>query len=286
MRAQAKNGDAQSLARDVITAMNEITRMERIWRRGLNHPGGPHYRIKGMFSPISIGRDEMVIFGRVIEHFRPSNCFIIGNAFGTSSVFIAKMMERCSGRSVVTLDDKSEGNGELCFTTAADLRRRMKADILTNKAGTSPRDVESAAEDESYDLIFIDGEHTHPQVTKDYVAIKPLVHEKSIICWHDYWMPGIPESVVVAEIEGFRCLKLESSCEMVLGTRDPGVHSEIERIFPGAKKPDKIRCGAHPPPLVFLSLSLCFLTFLWSKYVLRYPKSSNETHGSRKLKSS
>ena len=219
------------LVRDIVSALDDIAGLDKLWHRGIVHSGGPHYRLRGTLGPVSLGEDECLTFGKLIKHFRPKNCFIIGNAFGMSSVFIAKMMEQCGGSSVITLDSMSEGKGQLCSKAAEALRERMNASILVNKVGWSPQDIAQAVDDESYDLIFIDGDHSHPQVTKDFVGIGSIARDDSILCWHDYWMKGVPESVDAAIQAGYLCHKLNTSCEMVFGTKDKAVFKQIKAVF-------------------------------------------------------
>ena len=46
--------------------------------------------------------------------------------------------------------------------------------------------------DQKYDLIFIDGDHHFESIKQDTENIfKHLMHDKSIVVWHDYaWQPG------------------------------------------------------------------------------------------------
>ena len=254
------NSDSSDLARNllqrVVVSLESIVGLERIWKGGVVHRGGAHYRLRGSVGPVSIGEDECLILGKLIARLRPSNCFIIGNGFGLSSAFIAKMMEANGGESVITLDNKWEGDGECCFETAEELRIRMDCRILQNKYGVSPQDIDRAIENVSYNLIFIDGDHSHPQVTNDFHGVQHLTCEGSILCWHDYWLPGVPESVEEAQRSGFRCVKVNSSCEMVFGTRDEAVFGIIGSLFEGAETPTRRR---HPLARLKLSGS-----FLWS----------------------
>src|SRR5262245_46552125 len=143
-----------TLVRSVVSGLDDVCRTERVFARGAVHAGGPHYRIAGTLGPISIGEDECAVFGRVVAAFRPARCFMIGNAFGLSSVFIAKAMELHGGVAVVTLDNQSEGDGALCVAVAGALRDRLGARLLLNRIGASPEDVPAAAGDALYDLVF------------------------------------------------------------------------------------------------------------------------------------
>jgi predicted O-methyltransferase YrrM len=252
------------LIRTVVRTLDEVAGLDMVWKRGIVHPGGPHYRLRGTLGPVSLGEDECRVFGSIVQEFRPANAFIIGNAFGLSSTFIAKMMESHGGRSVITLDSKSEGEGERCFNTAVAVRERLNCTLLTTKAGWSPNDIDTAAEDATYDLIFIDGDHHHPQVTRDFHGVKHLAHDETIICWHDYWMEGIPESVAEAENEGFRCIKVNTSCEMVFGTRSQAAFERIQRLFANAEPPRKRR-----RPGAYLKLYNALAVGAVKRYLLR-----------------
>jgi predicted O-methyltransferase YrrM len=245
----------QALLKSIIASLNSISPLEPVWRSGVVHKGGPHYRLRGTAGPASIGEDECLILGDLIAHFEPVNCFIIGNGFGLSSVWIAKLMENNGGRSVVTLDNHSEGDGQRCFAVAEELRTLTQSSILRNRYGISPQDLVATASGDLYDLIFIDGGHSHPQVTADFHGVQPLLVKKGILCWHDYWLAGVAASVAEAEHAGYRCLKVNSSCEMVFGTRDEEVFREMKALFSRAEAPSRRR---HP--CARLKLTLAYLT--------------------------
>jgi predicted O-methyltransferase YrrM len=256
--------EMQVVVRDIVRNLDQISGLDRVWTQGVVHRGGPHYRLKGTLGPVSLGEDECIVFGRLVREFKPRNCFIIGNAFGMSSVFIAKTMEQNGGQSVITLDSKSEGEGERCFQTAAELGRRMGCRILANKAGWSPQDIPNAVESTSYDLIFIDGDHSHPQVTRDLHGVMHLVRDDTILCWHDYWLAGVPESVAEAQKLGVRCVKVNSSCEIVFGTRSAEVFRRIQAVFGTTEEPRK-----RQRPLAYLKLYAALFQGAVNKYLAK-----------------
>lgn len=256
LEAPASSDQAKALVLRVVAALESIAGLEKIWKRGVVHRGGPHYRLRRTAGPVSIGEDECLILGKLIARFRPASCFIIGNGFGFSSAFIAKMMEAHGGESVITLDSMAEGDGQRCFATAEQLRVRLDCRILRSKQGISPQDIDQAAERARYDLILIDGDHAHPQVIDDFRGVQHLVGNQSILCWHDYWLAGVFESVAEAQRVGYRCLKVNSSCELVFGTRDPAVFREIGLLFDDAGPPTR---RSHPRARLMLARS-----FVWS----------------------
>ncbi len=245
----------KAIIREVVQNLQEIAPLERIWTRGAVHPGGPHYRVRGTRGPISIGEDECAAFGRLIQEFTPDRCFIIGNAFGLSSVFIAKMMELHGGQSVVTLDNHSEGSGHRCAGIAERLAARLDCRLLENVTGTSPDDIARSAGGYRYDLILIDGLHRHPQATRDFRGVLCIARPDTIFCWHDYWMPGIPQSVDEASRAGCHCRKINSSCEMVFGTRNGERFSRIVAMYDNAEQPRK-----RLRPRAFIKLCYVLMT--------------------------
>jgi predicted O-methyltransferase YrrM len=249
---------ARSLVQRIVVSLESITGLERIWKRGVVHRGGPHYRLRGTIGPVSIGEDECFILARLISRFRPAHCFVIGNGFGLSSAFIAKMMEANGGMSVVTLDSKVEGDGERCFETAEQLRIRMDCRILRNEHGVSPQDINKIGGSRSYDLIFIDGDHSHPQATRDFRGVQHLLRQDGVLLWHDYWLAGVSESVAEARQSGYRCVKVNSSCEMAFGTRNEAVSRDIEALFDDAETPSP---RSHPWARFMLSRSFLWATF-------------------------
>ena len=252
----ATSEKARSLVMRIVASLESITGVDRIWKRGLVHRGGPHYRLRGTIGPVSIGEDECFVLAALIARFRPAHCFVIGNGFGLSSAFIAKMMEANGGVSVVTLDSKTEGDGERCFETSERLRRRLDCRLLQNVHGVSPQDIDKAGGGRSYDFVFIDGDHAHPQPTRDFRGVQHLLRQNGVLLWHDYWLAGVSESVTMARQSGYRCVMVNSSCEMVCGTRDEAVFREIEALFDDAETPNPRR---HPWARVMLSRS-----FLWA----------------------
>lgn len=220
----------------VVKTLASIAETRVVWPEGLLNPGGPHRRLKGHEYPISMGEDECSAFGKLIEALRPSNCFIIGNAFGLSSAYIGDVMKQHGGSAVVTLDNQSEGNGAECARVAQALVDQLGLhDFVTNVKGSAPQDIARAAGDDTkYDLIFIDGLHRHPQVTHDFHGVLPIAHDKSVIVFHDSWIRGVPEAVAEAKLKGYRCLWIPTSCEIILAVRDNDLFAKLQALFPTA----------------------------------------------------
>lgn len=219
----------------VVKTLASIAETRFVWPEGLLNPGGPHRRLKGHQYPISMGEDECRAFGVMIEALKPESCFIIGNAFGLSSAYIGDVMKNNGGKSVVTLDNQSEGNGPECARVAQALTDQLGLkDLVNNVKGSSPQDIPRAAGNTKYDLIFIDGLHRHPQVTHDFHGVLPIAHDKSVIVFHDSWIRGVPEAVDEAKRKGYRCLWIPTSCEIIVAVRDQDLFAKLQQLFPAA----------------------------------------------------
>ena len=243
--------------KSIVEALHDVVETSVIWPRGLVNRGGPHRRIRGKATPISIGEDECEVFGKLIDTFKPKDCFIVGDGFGFSSAYIGKAMMENGGQSVITLDAQVEG-GEYCAEISQQLTDRLELSIVEHKKGFSPQDVPASVESDAYEMIFIDGKHSHPQVTHDFDGVLPYSDDKTIFVWHDFWIRGIPESVDVARREGVRCLWIPTSCEMVVGTKDDALFEQIYELFP---RGDEHRVGRS---------LLRFLSIVAYEYVFRF----------------
>lgn len=231
--AEATDTSPQASLKRVVDALAGITPTTPVWAQGLVNPGGPHRRLKGHKYPISIGEDECMVFGKLVEALRPPHCYIIGNAFGFSSAYIADVMQHHGGESCVTLDNQSEGDGQWMASIAQRLTEALGVEgLLTNKKGSAPQDIAATADREKYELIFIDGLHRHPQVTHDFNGVLPYVGEDTVVVFHDSWIVGVPEAVDEAKKQGFRCLWVPTSCEMILATRNESIYQRLQALFP------------------------------------------------------
>ncbi len=247
----------------VIAALDTVAETSLLWKTGFLKDGGPHRRLKGKRFPISIGEDECLVFGKLIQEFRPEHCYIIGNAFGLSSTYIADVMQRHGGKSVTTLDDQSEGEGKRVASIAQRLTDALELNaILKNRKGASPGDIPKTAERDVYDLIFVDGLHRHPQVTLDFEGMLPYSDANSLFVFHDSWAPGIPEAAQRAKEEGFRCLWIPTSCEMIVATRNNAHFERLQALFDNAIEDQKRRPSVGLGLLLFCE----YIAFYWNLY--------------------
>eukprot|EP00929_Paragymnodinium_shiwhaense_P032075 TRINITY_DN17851_c0_g1_i11.p1 TRINITY_DN17851_c0_g1~~TRINITY_DN17851_c0_g1_i11.p1 ORF type:complete len:434 (-),score=46.42 TRINITY_DN17851_c0_g1_i11:778-2079(-) len=121
---------------------------------------------------------------------KPTRVFVIGNAFGYSTILLGHLVKE-GGGSVDVIDAESEGD---CNRAGSWLTRKVaKQDNLDIQlmAGLSPKGVPDAARSKEYELAFIDGLHTVDQLVLDFEAVEPLMSKRAVIVCHDVGFAGM-----------------------------------------------------------------------------------------------
>jgi hypothetical protein len=121
---------------------------------------------------------------------KPRRLLEIGSYRGYTALYLAQNVDE--GAQVVTVDRYTE-HGE-AYRNAAE-RTRIERRIGETAPVLFAQDVPA-----SYDLIFIDADHTYEGVRRDTQLALPLVSVRGYIAWHDYanWgyfngYNGVPE---------------------------------------------------------------------------------------------
>jgi len=127
---------------------------------------------------------EIYFFETLFEEYHPKRIFVIGNAFGWSTLLLALLNPAAR---VVALDCGIEG---AWAKAGIDLTNRIAAaEGLPARVvfGTSPQDVDSVVAEHlgSVDFAFIDGLHTNEQQEKDSDAVRKCASADCVYVAHD-----------------------------------------------------------------------------------------------------
>ena len=127
---------------------------------------------------------EIAFFEALCERIQPRTIFIVGNAFGWSTLALALMNPSARTVAIDLCPRPDEARG-LEVTNA--LARRAGLDVRAIK-GKSPDDVAAVCAREvetPIDLVFIDGGHTPSQQTLDFTACRNVAAPDCVYVFHD-----------------------------------------------------------------------------------------------------
>lgn len=215
--------NAQNFVQDIVRFSQ--TNLELKWLDGRN-PGcdwdGGHYALPGTPRPLSVSKVEARFLANFVVLQEALTVLEIGTAFGYSTSWLAFGVSNVgTGGLVLTIDDYSEGaKPALTRDTAIALWDATGAsDFIEMRHGRSP-EIFSHQSFPEIDLAFIDGEHRNQQPLADYNKIQPLLSPDGVLVFHDAQSKYDVESAVSAAIsDGYKILRLGTSCEAAVGLR-------------------------------------------------------------------
>lgn len=128
---------------------------------------------------------EITVMDTLCTHRKPKSIFIIGNAFGWSTLALA--LSNPSAK-IVAIDALTEGeHARLGFDLTKRIAQEEGFDIHVVE-GFSPRDVGPIAEEylsEKVDFALIDGLHTNSQQQLDFDAVRTIASTDCVYLLHD-----------------------------------------------------------------------------------------------------
>lgn len=126
---------------------------------------------------------ELTVLEWLGDGWQPESIFIIGNAFGWSTV---AMRLAFPWSRLLAIDSGGEGKEG---RAGIDLTNKILTGLGGGQAmlATSPQDVPAAVEKlgGSISLAFIDGLHTIEQQALDFAAIQPFLASDHLVLFHD-----------------------------------------------------------------------------------------------------
>jgi len=131
----------------------------------------------------SLPTDLMLLAG-LAEGIRECSYFEIGTWLGESVATVAPRAASCF--TLCLSDEEMEHRGMSAATIASHMLFSRDLENVTQLRGDS-RYFDFGKLNRSFDLIFVDGDHHYDFVKSDTENVfSHLVHENSIVIWHDY----------------------------------------------------------------------------------------------------
>ena len=127
---------------------------------------------------------DLQLLSTLASRKNTNSYFEIGTWRGESVYNVAKFVADCSTLNLSSAEMKELGWAEKYAAQHGILSKKNPA-ILHLTGNTKTFDF--AGLQKKYDLIFIDGDHVYDMVLSDSKKVfANLVHENSIVVWHDY----------------------------------------------------------------------------------------------------
>jgi len=133
---------------------------------------------------------DVVMLLKLVRCAKPKRLMEIGSFRGYTALYFAQHVE--SDATIVTVD-RYPDHGEA-------YRQTPEAERIERRVGDTGPELFAKDAPGSYDLIFIDADHSYGGVRRDTELCLPLVSQNGYIVWHDYanWgyfngYNGVPE---------------------------------------------------------------------------------------------
>jgi predicted O-methyltransferase YrrM len=179
-----------------------------------------HVYLDGLRTGGAIHKDEVWVLQHLIDPATVGVAYVIGAAFGFSSVVLALQMPRVR---VVTIDNWSEGRDAAAARAACDTLSAMPEEPgprLVFATGESPRDTASVLAAAGVDRVavaLIDGLHTNDQLIADIDGVVPHLDDRALVLLHDVRLFDLWEGVrhLAAQARFDTLVQLNTSTGMV-----------------------------------------------------------------------
>lgn len=160
---------------------------------GLQDAAPGCYSLKGGYD-CSMSWEELRHLQYLISGFKFRNCFVIGNAFGLSSAYMALVMADNGGDRIVTIDNLNVNVADTWVQMFSKTQQEVADSLIRNLnlpltylnvVGSSPQDLPAACGETKYDLVLIDGLHTAEAVFDDFTGMLSHSVENTLFVFHD-----------------------------------------------------------------------------------------------------
>lgn len=214
--------------REFLKSLQAIEkRLTEVWPDGREEHcvqgDGRHFSLPGTSRPVSLSLVERYFLFNFCYKMRCKRVLEIGTGFGLSTVWMARSLQEIDADAmIVTVDNLSEGQlgsrGQKFLKTIAkelDVSRNVRS-VVGDAA-----DLCSKESAESFDMIFVDGNHNFNNPIRDYFAGARIVKPKGSIVFHDVQSKyTVGEAIVSGIRDGWSPVVYPTSCRLGVLYRD------------------------------------------------------------------
>jgi hypothetical protein len=194
---------------------------------------------------------EIAFFEALCERVKPKSIFIVGNAFGWSSLALGLINPTAR---IVAID--------ICWRVD-EVRGLEVTNILAERAGLDVRALQGKSPDDvaaicarefdiPVDLVFIDGGHTSAQQTLDFHACRTVADANCVYVFHDVFNFQMIDSFVEitqssSELIGSLLMRTPSGMAICYPKSRDGELSPVVRAFTESKDRMQALWSAQEP---------------------------------------
>lgn len=149
------------------------------------------YKLTDTISHSTAFREDEArsLFNRLMELPDGSNILEVGVQFGRSFSVMLQVGKQ-KRFNVTAVDNFCEENGEDIFNAFTDNVAKCNYEYVLIKKDS--REAHTDLQDNYFDLIHIDADHTYEGVKADILNYLPKLKKGGFICFHDYARDSLP----------------------------------------------------------------------------------------------
>ena len=149
------------------------------------------YKLTDTISHATAFREDEArsLFNKLIVLPESSNILEVGVQYGRSfSVML--QVGKVKKFNITAIDNFCEENGEDIFNVFTDNVAKCNYEYVLIKKNSN--EAHTDVEDNHFDLIHIDADHTYEGVKLDIINYLPKLKKGGFICFHDYARDSLP----------------------------------------------------------------------------------------------
>ncbi len=161
----------------VPDAANHVVKIQNTFELPPFPPKSDKY---ALHETASLSMRETLYLAIFAQSIQAKRFLEVGTSFGETTLLFA--LNSPDDATITTLDIQTDNP-----TVGMKFRDTPEARKITMHLVSAEAYAKSGVPEKSFDMIFVDGDHSYAGVLHDSQLAMRLIRPGGIICWHDYW---------------------------------------------------------------------------------------------------